>query len=51
MAKENNNKDLIDSKIKELKLNIDEETKYKFVNLLIDIIVSITLKKLDEKSD
>lgn len=46
-----NDKDLIDGKIKELKSNIEEEKEHNFVNLLIEIIVSITLKELNEKSD
>lgn len=48
---EDNVKDLIEGKIKELKNNIEEEKEHKFVILLIKIIVSITLKELNEKSD
>lgn len=48
---EDNVKDLIEGKIKELKNNIEEEKEHKFVILLTEIIVSITLKELYEKSD
>lgn len=48
---EDNVKDLIELKIKELKNNFEEEKEHKFVILLTEIIVSITLKELYEKSD
>ena len=48
---EDNVKDLIDGKIKELKNNIEEEKEHKLVILLTEIIVSITLRELYEKSD
>lgn len=48
---EDNVKDLIEGKIKELKNNIEEEKEHKFVILLTEIIVSITLTELYEKSD
>ncbi len=48
---EDNVKDLIEGKIKELKNNIEEEKEHKFVILLTEIIVSITLRELYEKSD
>lgn len=48
---EDNVKDLIEGKIKELKNNFEEEKERKFVILLTEIIVSITLRELYEKSD
>lgn len=48
---EDNVKDLIEGKIKELKNNIQEEKEHKLVILLTEIIVSITLRELYEKSD
>jgi hypothetical protein len=48
---EDNVKDLIEGKIKELKNNIEEEKEHKLVILLTEIIVSITLRELYEKSD
>lgn len=48
---EDNVKDLIEGKIKELKNNIEEVKEHKFVILLTEIIVSITLRELYEKSD
>ncbi|MFC5683182.1 hypothetical protein ACYE2N_04535 [Flavobacterium sp. MAHUQ-51] len=46
-----NDKVLIDGKIKELKKDIEEKREQNFINLLIEIIVTITLKELNEKSD
>ncbi len=48
---EDNVKDLIEGKIKELKNNTEEEKEHKLVILLTEIIVSITLRELYEKSD
>ena len=48
---EDNVKDVIEGKIKELKNNIEEEKEHKLVILLTEIIVSITLRELYEKSD
>ena len=48
---EDNVKDLIEGKIKELKNNIEEEKEHKLVILLTEIIVFITLRELYEKSD
>ena len=48
---EDNVKDLIEGKIKELKNNIEEEKEHKLVILLTEIIVSITLRELYEKGD
>ena len=48
---EDNVKDLIEGKIKELKNNIEEEKEHKLVILLTEIIVSITIRELYEKSD
>lgn len=46
-----NNKVLIDKKIKELKKEIEDKKEQKIVNLFIEIIVSITLKEYYEKSN
>ncbi|MGM8363187.1 hypothetical protein ACSV4D_14840 [Flavobacterium sp. ARAG 55.4] len=46
-----NDKVLIDGKIKELKKDFEEKREQNFVNLLIEIIVAITLNELNEKSD
>ncbi|WP_432221862.1 hypothetical protein ACRASX_15390 [Flavobacterium sp. TMP13] len=48
---EQEDKSLIDGKIDELKFDIEKLNEQKFVNLLIEIIVSITLNELHEKSD
>jgi len=42
---------LVDSKIEELKNEMEKQKELKFVNLMIEIIVSLTLKQLHEKSD
>lgn len=42
---------LIDNKIEELKNDIENEREQKFVNLITEIIVSITLKQLYEEGD
>lgn len=48
---ENEDKCLIDGNIDELKNCIAKEKEQKFVSLLIEIIVSITLNELNEKSN
>ena len=42
---------LVDAKIEELKNELEKQKELKFVNLMIEIIVSLTLKQLHEKSD
>ena len=48
---EQEDKSLIDGKIEELKFDIEKLNEQKFVNLLIEIIVSITLNELNEKRE
>lgn len=42
---------LIENKIGQLKNDLEEAKEQKFVNLMIEIIVSLTLKQLHEESD
>lgn len=42
---------LIDGRIEQLKIDMEEEKELKFVNLMIEIVVSLTLKQLHEESD
>lgn len=43
--------DLIDRNIKEVQIDVDNEKEQKLVDLITEIIVSITLKQLYEESD
>lgn len=48
---EEKDKVLIDQKIEKLKYDLEVAKEEKFVNLMIEIIVSLTLKQLHEESD
>lgn len=48
---ENIDNELLDDDIGALKKEIEEDKELKFVNLLTEIIVSVTLKQLYEEGD
>ena len=48
---EEKDNELIDKDIEQLKNDLEVVKEQKFVNLIIEIIVSLTLKQLHEESD
>ncbi|MDP2159366.1 hypothetical protein [Flavobacterium sp.] len=51
MEEKGDDKSLIDNKITENFIDFEKEKEQKILNLLVEIIISTTLKELYEKSD